>query len=440
MPLEIAIPKDLRKLMQFGSGVGIEIGGKDLDVVAARVRPSRIRVLGRLAIRDFAGRPAAEWGSEYAKFLRSLGASYLSATVLLPRREVVVRQVALPGVANRDMEGAIRFQLDSLHPYGEDEVAWGWSPVGPGAAMVGIARRSAVDRYLQLFTEAGILVANFTFQAAALHAAIGLNGAGHPEGFVALGRSTSGAVEVYGESSSRPVFSAELEMPEDRAAALALSELRLPPETAPLKLEEALPKPDWNPVENDLSRNALPYATALAGAFPRLAPAANLLPPENRRFGSRVMWVPTVALAVLLAAILGGAAAWSRVAQRQYLDRVHAEIAALLPRQQRAAALSRDASHALSRAQWLDQYRAQTRRDLDLLHELTRLIESPAWTRSIDITRESVRLQGETPQATALWKILDSSRLFRNSKLDYNQPSATGGESFIISATRESGK
>ena len=440
MPLEIAIPKDLRKLMQFGSGVGIEIGGKDLDVVAARVRPGRIRVLGRLAIRDFAGRPAAEWGSEYAKFLRSLGASYLSATVLLPRREVVVRQVALPGVANRDMEGAIRFQLDSLHPYGEDEVAWGWSPVGPGAAMVGIARRSAVDRYLQLFTEAGILVANFTFQAAALHAAIGLNGAGHPEGFVALGRSTSGSVEVYGESSSRPVFSAELEMPEDRAAALALSELRLPPETAPLKLEEALPKPDWNPVENDLSRNALPYATALAGAFPRLAPAANLLPPENRRFGSRVMWVPTVALAVLLAAILGGAAAWSRVAQRQYLDRVHAEIAALLPRQQRAAALSRDASHALSRAQWLDQYRAQTRRDLDLLHELTRLIESPAWTRSIDITRESVRLQGETPQATALWKILDSSRLFRNSKLDYNQPSANGGESFIISATRESGK
>jgi Tfp pilus assembly protein PilN len=328
-----------------------------------------------------------------------------------------------------------------LHPYGEDEVAWGWSSVGPGAAMVGIARRSVVDRYLQLFTAAGILVASFTFEAAALHAAIGLDGAaGHPQGFVALGRADYGSVLVYGESSSRPIFSAELEMPEDRAAALALSELRLPPETAPLKLEEALPKPDSNPVDNDLSRNALPYATALAGAFPRLAPAANLLPPEDRRFGSRVMWVPTVALALLLAVILGGAAAWSRVAERRYLDRVHAEIARLAPRQQRAAALNRDAGHALARAQWLDQYRAQTRRDLDLLHELTRLIESPSWTRSIDITRESVRLAGETPQATALWKILDSSRLFRNSKLDYNQPSAAGGESFTISATRESGK
>ena len=86
----------------------------------------------------------------------------------------------------------------------------------------------------------------------------------------------------------------------------------------------------------------MPYATALAGAFPRLAPAANLLPPEDRRYGSRVMWVPTVALALVLAAILGGAAAWSKVGERRYLDRVHAEIATLTPRQQRAANLGRE--------------------------------------------------------------------------------------------------
>src|ERR1035441_6281577 len=112
MPLEIAIPKELRKLVRFGSGVGIEIGAKDLAVVAARVRPGGIRILGRLAIPDFAARPAAEWGAEYARFLHSLGAGYLSASVLLPSREVVVRQVALPGVAAADMEAAIRFQLD----------------------------------------------------------------------------------------------------------------------------------------------------------------------------------------------------------------------------------------------------------------------------------------------------------------------------------------
>jgi len=438
MPSEIAIPKELRKLVRFGSGVGIEIGPKDLEIVAARVRPDRIRILGRLTVSDFAARPAADWGADYAHFLRSFGAGYLSATVLLPPREVVVRHVALPGVAAGDMEAAIRFQLDSLHPYGEEDISWGWSLAAPGSAIVGIARRSAVDHYLQLFAAAGILVSNFTFQAAALHAAIGLNGAGHAAGFVALAPTAAGAVQVYGQSPSRPIFSAELEMPEERAAALALSELRLPPDTVPLKLEQALPQPDAE--DTGFSRSAMPYATALAGAFPRLAPAANLLPPEDRRYGSRVMWVPTAALALLLAVVLGASAAWSHMAQRRYLDSLHAQIAQLAPRQQRAAALARQANNALARAQFLDQYRAQTRRDLDLLHQLTRLIESPSWARSIDITRDSVRLQGETPQAAALWKILDSSRLFRNSKLDYNQPSTAGGETFIISATREAGK
>jgi len=72
----------------------------------------------------------------------------------------------------------------------------------------------------------------------------------------------------------------------------------------PTTLEELLPRPTVNPVENDLSRNALPYATALAGACPRLAPAANVLPREYRRSRSRAMFVPTAVLAGLALAAL----------------------------------------------------------------------------------------------------------------------------------------
>jgi len=173
MPFQIPISKDLRKLLAFGSGVGITVGATDLEVAAVRVRPTQIRVLGRVTIRNFAGRPAAEWGAEYARFLKSLGAGRMSATVLLPRRETIVRQLALPGVARKDMEGAIRFQLDSLHPYGEDEVSWGWSRLAYGAVLVGIVRRATVEQYVQLFTEAGVAACSFTFSAAAVHAASG---------------------------------------------------------------------------------------------------------------------------------------------------------------------------------------------------------------------------------------------------------------------------
>lgn len=436
------LPNPVRKWLSFGSGIGVEIGASDLKVVLARVRPSRIRVPGHLAIRDYASRPAAEWGSEYHNFLRSAGMSHLSATVLLPRRDVIVRQVALPGVAGKDKESAIRLQLDTLHPYGDAEVCWGWSLLSGGAALVGIARREAVERYAQLFAEAGVNISNFTFSAAALHAAIGLRGTRGPEpssggdGFLALSRGTDGTVEAYGESPARPVFSAEFEMPAERAAILALSELRLAPETAPQKLEDVIPRPDMNPVENDLSRNALPYATALAAACPLLAPAANVLPAAYRRSTSRMRYVPTIVLAVMLLLTGGAVWAYSTIANHRYLERLREEIARIQPQAQRAAALDRETNRLRARARLLDQFRGQTRADMDALRELTKLLAPPVWSNSIQITRESARIAGEAPQAAPLLKLLDSSPLFENSQFQMLTRGASS-EVFQIRTGRE---
>src|SRR3984885_2627685 len=102
-----------RKWLAFGTGVGIEMGREDLIVSVVRLRPSGVRVLGELTIPRFREQPAAEWGENYAAFLQKLGAQHLAATVLLPRDEVTVRQVLLPGVVNKDLEAAIRFEIDS---------------------------------------------------------------------------------------------------------------------------------------------------------------------------------------------------------------------------------------------------------------------------------------------------------------------------------------
>lgn len=440
MTFDNAIPQDLRKLLQFGTGVGIQIGATDLEVAAARVRPSGVHVLGRITIANYAARPASEWGEEYAAFLKRLGLGHLSATVLLPRREVIVRQLPLPGVSPKDMEGAIRFQLDSLHPYGEEEISWGWSRLAYGSVLVGIVRRSTVQQYYDLFTAAGVMVASFTFSAAAVHAAIRLNGAAarveSSEGFVALSNSAGDAVEVYGESQARPVFSAEFEMAPQRAASLALSELRLPPETAVLHLEDLLPKPAVNPVENDLSRNALPYATALAGACPRLAPSVNVLAPEQRRSSSRAVYIPTAVLALILLLTAAGIFAYSKYAERVYLRKLQAEIARLTPLARRADDLDQQIRRTRERSQLLDQFRTQTRADLDALNELTRLVEPPAWSNNTILDRNSVRIYGEAPSAPPLLRILDSSPLFGNSALDSNTKGGIG-ERFQIHATRK---
>jgi Tfp pilus assembly protein PilN len=440
MPVAFPISVDFRRLLAFGTGVGLEIGATDLEVAVTRVRPEKTQVLGRLTIENYATRPAAEWGAEYARFLKASGAERLSATVLLPRRDVIVRQIALPGVATRDIEGGIRFQLDTLHPYGEDDVVWGWSPLAFGGVLVGIVLRSTIQRYVALFVEAGIAVSSFTFSAAALHAAIRLNGEGLPaEGFVALSRSAGGAVEVYGESTSRPLFSAEFDLTPQRATALALSELRLPADTAPRTLEEMLPRPTVNPVQNDLSRNALPFAAALSGACPRFAPAANVLPPEYRRFNSRAVFVPTMVLAALLLLVAGAMAAYGSWSDKQYIKQVDAEIARLEPLHKRASSLDKETERTRARAQLLDQFRKQTRIDLDALNELTRLLEPPAWSNNIDLARDTVRISGSVPQAAPLVKILDASPFFEKTEIQMSAPQA-GGETFQLRTSRRKGK
>jgi hypothetical protein len=437
MPVEMAITKDFRKLLQFGAGVGIEIGVTDMEVVAARVRPNGVQVLGRLVIPDFANRPAAEWGAEYARFLKPLGLGHVSATVLLPRREVIVRHLSLPGVSGKDVDGAVRFQLDSLHPYGDEDVSWGWSPLAYGAVLVGIVRRTAVQRYLDLFLAAGIKVVSFTFSAAAVHSAVRLNGHALGAGFLALSPAANGGVEVYGESQSRPVFSAEFQLAPERAALLGLAELRLAPETAPLKLEDVLPKPAVNPVENDLSRNARPYATALAGACPWVAPAANVLAPSQRQGSSRAVYIPSAVLAAILLLVAGSVWAYNSYAERRYLRSIEAEIARVKPMALRSDDLDHQIQQARQRAQLLDQTRDLTREDLQATNELTHLIEPPGWVNRIQLDRNKVVFSGEAPQASVLINILDSSPLFENATIQQQGRSPTSGmETFQILANR----
>ena len=134
---------DARMLLAVGTGISLEVAGQDLVATVVRVRPGGIKILGSTTIAGFEERPAAEWGAEYAAFLRRMGAGHLAATVLLPRTEVIVRQIAFPGVAARDLAPAVQLQIDSLHPYGEDEVHYTWARLGERrSVLVGIARKS----------------------------------------------------------------------------------------------------------------------------------------------------------------------------------------------------------------------------------------------------------------------------------------------------------
>src|SRR4051794_25104136 len=130
----------------LGTGVGIEIRDKELHVTIVRVRPSAAGVLGAATVTEYKTRPAAEWGTELLAFLRKVGAGHIAATVLLPRRDVIVRTIHLPGVTDRDLESAVRLQIDSLHPFTDEDVSFSHARLGKTPfVLVGIARRQVID-------------------------------------------------------------------------------------------------------------------------------------------------------------------------------------------------------------------------------------------------------------------------------------------------------
>ena len=238
---------ELRRVLAVGAGIGIEIRRDDLIVNAVRVRPSGARLLGAAAFPGFRKRAAADWGAAYADFVKRAGAGHLSATVLLPRNEVILRLLAMPGVADRDLASAISFQIDSLHPFPEGQAAYSWARLGKtGAVLVAIARQDTLDRYIGLFAEAGVKVAAFTTSGAAFYSAARLITRPPAGGFLTF-TDTGEVLEAYGESEAKALFSASFDPAEERARELAASELRLEPGSETLRRRGASSRAQRHP-------------------------------------------------------------------------------------------------------------------------------------------------------------------------------------------------
>jgi hypothetical protein len=431
----------LRGLLRFGTGAGIVAGERDLEVCLARVRPGGARQLGVLRIENYRERPASEWGREYAEFLARHEGSHLAAWLVLPRHEVVVRHVRLPGVTDKDAPAAIAFQLDSLHPFASEEATHDFRRVGrSGSFCVAVAERRTIGFFTALFAEAGVKLAGMTFSGSAVFVSARLYGP-PPAGFVAVRRvedTGEPAVEVYGESPAYPLFSAVFDTEAERAAALAAAEMRLEPGAPVLAWEEVLPKPaDGGEGER---APAAAWAAALAAACPHLGTPVNLLPEAMRAASSRAQYVPAAVLAgslVLLGAAMIADSAWM---DRQYRKTLEAEMARLAPQAQRVEKLDRELAMAVERIQLLESCRRRTRGHLDTVLELNEMIEPPGWLMSLQVAPDQATLWGESPRADELLKKLDSSPRFHSAEFTAPLSRGPAGDVFRIRVKREDGR
>ncbi|OYW09937.1 MAG: hypothetical protein B7X34_05705 [Acidobacteriia bacterium 12-62-4] len=132
------LPATFRRLLAFGTGVGTEVGPRDLTVSVVRARPAGAELLGTAVIAGFRERPAVEWGREYADFVKKFSAGHVAAVVMVPRGEVIVRTLQFPAVGDEELEAAIGFQLDTLHPYAEDDAVPAFARLDGTQVLIGV--------------------------------------------------------------------------------------------------------------------------------------------------------------------------------------------------------------------------------------------------------------------------------------------------------------
>lgn len=427
-----------RRWTSFGTGIGIAIEAERLEFALVSIRPQGIQIVDVLEIQRYRERPAAEWGEEYAAFLAKHKIKHIAALAVLPAKEVISRTLTLAGVGDGELDAAVRYQLDGLHPFAEDEAASSYARLEEPhqeCVAIGIARADVINEYATFFEEAGVDLAGFAAPASVYYSALRILQRTPQDEFLAV-RERESSLEIYAETKANPLYFVELEQEAARAVAIAASQVRLPESAGEGKLASFLPI-----AESKHAVSPLAYAAALNAALPRQCLAVNLLPAERRKAFSPWRWAPTLAL--LAAAIFVGVALYyfQDFSNRRLIASLDAEAQALAPRvaQVRSAETKRQAIQA--KLDSLNEFTRQPREDLDSLRELTRLVPASTWMSRMEMSRGSVTMMGETEQATEILKIIDDSPLFANTEFTAQvSRSANNREVFQIRTQREKPK
>ncbi|MDX2179618.1 MAG: hypothetical protein SFV18_08510 [Bryobacteraceae bacterium] len=403
---------DLWNWPPFATAVGAAFEGDDLEIAIVRKRPGGVEIVARELFRNVESRPAAEWGTEAAAFLRSRGAEGRAPILVLRDRDCLTRTVALPGVAAKDRANALALQIDTLHPFDEGSAATAWTAAGStDTALVAIVRHAVVERYANLFAEAGLGLAGITVPAAVVP---------RRNADTLAFAATEDGLRVYGESAAAPLVWA-VGAPLDRARAT----LRLPESFEPSELA-----------------SLLPGGSFAAAAAAQIRPAIDLLPRDRRAANRRWTYAPTAALGLIAALSVTALAAFPKIEDYRLRTALGEELTRLRPQAARSAAAEKSRAATAAKAQSLAAFRDRTRLDLEALREVTRLVAAPGWAQQLDMTRTTLAVAGESPQAAELLKAFDASPMFVSAEFTspLSRSNTPGMDVFRVRASREGAK
>jgi Tfp pilus assembly protein PilN len=440
--------------LSIRKSLGLYIRGETLQMALVSRQLRSVRLLELLSIPGFRQRPVPELRNEISGFLRRNKALHFHCVMVIPRQEVIVRQLDLPIQAEGNLAKVVEYQLAVLVPSESSAIYYDFcvSKQTPQSkslqATVFFVMKSWLDQALQLVEGLGlkadivlpssIAIANYFLL---------LNKRFKPEtALIANCHDTQ--CEMVGVLKKAFHHSREIRVSESDDVAEALEteaefyrgRVNLPDET-PLDLfivgnvggvastekrfqihRFSLPQDLGIELGNralkisDIQDQFLALAGSLCGLRRKNPVALNLLPAEKRVHRSRWTWAPAYALLganlCLLALLIGR----KPIQDQAYAAQLGQEVARLEPEVKRIRSVEDEITDLQRRTQLLLEFKRSNRQILDAFNELSNILPKSAWVFDFNMRNQAIEVYGVSAAAAALLQILDNSPYFKEAE------------------------
>lgn len=432
--------------------LGIEVCGTSLYLACVQPGLLGVQVVATAVIANFPELKPEEFQRRISEFLEPLKGEKPIVAVGLARREVIVRLLNLPRMARKSLKEALTLQVEMFKPTDSERYGWDASFVAEDkqlAASLVLAPLATVERFANLFAQAGYPISTFTVsQFSILHLYRGSRARRTTERLILLDARGS-KMELALLEGEKLVYTRGIDLPDGNVSPeqaviaeiqRAVSTLRWQggaPATVslcgsvPESLERALEK--FGPVdqlETRLRSGGLGVATplrewigavsvALAGlGRGRGSYRLNLLPAELRQPRQHWQHLPTYALLAANALLLVTMGLRTPIQNYVLLRQYRKEIASLQPRVDEMKMVLEKDKQFRQTLILVEEFKKRGRQPFDALSDVAQRLPQDAWLNVFTWRKGQIELVGSAKSASMLLPLMQASPQFAEVKFN----------------------
>ena len=464
-------------MIYLKTSIGIALDGEDMTLSSLQGNLSGGTFAQYMHVPDFQKRDIEELRQEVQLFLKNNLLGKDNIVIGIPRRDILLRYLDLPGEVSENLKQVIQYQVQSFEPTEEDSYYYDYTLLGRNpknkrlSILLAMIHKNLLDDYLQKLFDLGIQPAAVTCSSLALANLFLQNRKNLQDKNYILAHTTPSSLSLLLLQNGVPVYSQETTKEENQSwkelilkeTGEAVSRNRLDAESAieqivlagdasepayaelKVDFEECIRLKDTVPIKSNES--TAPYlekaVSAIGLAFTGMTRhptiKINLIPAAFRFKQSRWAYISAAVLGLIIIALLAGMFFHRQIQSRTLVEELDREITSRKDLVDRVMELRKETESLAGEIDFIEKLYQKQDVNLEVLQELTQLLPMDTYLTNYQYRDGKITLIGYSDSASDLVLTLESSPILKEvvPRGSTRRDTRTGKERFQIEATLE---